>query len=183
MVKEYADGERVPIRLVQENGNTIELDATSIDMVVERIQSNFGIPFMSAKKFGIDLNQAAVMFEVQGVFTDEAGQEATSGAVAHIDFHQSQWALPVKQKGKSAGQSSKGEEQRGTYTTSEEQESPSVGELNYQNLIKRNKPTVHQSITKTVRMVVPMFGLMEQMITSLNHLNLHLIPLHLLYLQ
>ena len=103
MVKEYADGERVPIRLVQENGNTIELDATSIDMVVERIQSNFGIPFMSAKKFGIDLNQAAVMFEVQGVFTDEAGQEATSGAVAHIDFHQSQWALPVKQKGKSAG--------------------------------------------------------------------------------
>ena len=140
MVKNYADGERVPIRLVQENGDAIELDATSIDMVVERIQSNFGIPFMSAKKFGIDLNQAAVMFEVQGVFTDEAGQEATSGAVAHIDFHQSQWALPVKQKGKSAGQSSKGEEQRGTYTTSEEQESPSVGELNYLNLIKR-KPT------------------------------------------
>ena len=140
MVKEYADGERVPIRLVQENGNTIELDATSIDMVVERIQSNFGIPFMSAKKFGIDLNQAAVMFEVQGVFTDETGQEATSGAVAHIDFHQSQCALPVQQKGKSAGQSSKGEEQRGTYTTSEEQESPSVGELNYLNLIRR-KPT------------------------------------------
>ena len=140
MVKEYADGERVPIRLVQENGNTIELDATSIDMVVERIQSNFGIPFMSAKKFGIDLNQAAVMFEVQGVFTDEAGQEGASGAVAQIDFHQTQWAQPVRQKSGSSGQSSRGEEQRGTYTTSEGEGFESVGQKGY-NITHRPKPT------------------------------------------
>ena len=141
MVKNYADGERVPIRLVQENGDAIELDATSIDMVVERIQSNFGIPFMSAKKFGIDLNQAAVMFEVQGVFTDEAGQEATSGAVAHIDFHQTQWANPPKPGGRPSGQSSKGEEKQGTYTSSEEQEYESVGERNYGFIIKRDTTT------------------------------------------
>ena len=122
MVKNYADGERVPIRLVQENGDAIELDAISIDMVVERIQSNFGIPFMSAKKFGIDLNQAAVMFEVQGVFTDEAGQEATSGAVAQIDFHQTQVALPppTSPHSKGGGQSSKGEEKKGLYNEAEE---------------------------------------------------------------
>ena len=141
MVKNYADGERVPIRLVQENGDAIELDATSIDMVVERIQSNFGIPFMSAKKFGIDLNQAAVMFEVQGVFTDEAGQEATSGAVAHIDFHQTQWANPPKPGGRPSGQSSKGEEKQGTYTSFEEQEYESVGEQNYGFIVRRETTT------------------------------------------
>jgi hypothetical protein len=141
LVKNYADGERVPIRLVQENGDAIELDATSIDMVVERIQSNFGIPFMSAKKFGIDLNQAAVMFEVQGVFTDEAGQEATSGAVAHIDFHQTQWANPPKPGGRPSGQSSKGEEKQGTYTSSEEEEYESVGEKNYGFIVRRDTTT------------------------------------------
>ncbi len=138
MVKNYVDGERVPIRLVQENGDAIELDATSIDMVVERIQSNFGIPFMSAKKFGIDLNQAAVIFEVQGVFTDEAGQEATSGAVAHIDFHQTQVALPppTSPSSKGGGKTSKDEEKKGTYT-----EPYNEGEVNkaYQHAIRRNQ--------------------------------------------
>jgi len=123
LVKNYADGERVPIRLVQENGDFIELDATSIDMVVERIQSNFGIPFTQAKKFGIDLNQAAVAFEIQGVFTDEAGQEATSGAVAHVDFHQTQVALPppTSPHSKGGGQSSKDEESKGLYNEANEQ--------------------------------------------------------------
>ena len=48
-----ADGERVPVRLVQENGNTISLDATSIDIVVERQQSAFGIPLADAKKMAM----------------------------------------------------------------------------------------------------------------------------------
>ena len=117
----YAEGERVPIRLVQENGGFIELDATSIDMVVARIQSNFALPALDARKFGIDMNQAAVIFEVQGVFTDEPGQEATSGASAIIDFHQTQ--NPLMPKGSSyptspntGGQRSKEEERKGTYT-------------------------------------------------------------------
>jgi hypothetical protein len=83
-------GERVPIRLVKENGGTISLDATSIDMVVERQQSNFALPFMSATKMGIDLNQAAVSFEVQGVFADDSGQEESSQATLDIDFFQEQ---------------------------------------------------------------------------------------------
>ena len=81
-------GERVPIRLVKENGDTISLEATSIDMAVERVQSNFAIPLLQAKKIGIDLNQAAVAFEIQGVFTDDKGQEVSSQAKAIFDFYQ-----------------------------------------------------------------------------------------------
>jgi len=83
-------GERVPIRLVQENGETISLDATSIDMVIEREQSTFGISLFDAKKMSIDLNQAMVGFEIQGVFTDDEGQEVSSKAKATIDFHHTQ---------------------------------------------------------------------------------------------
>ena len=84
------EGERMPIRLVKENGDVISLDATSVDIVVERIQSNFGLPLTHATKMGIDLNQAAVNIEVQGVFTEDTGQEASSKATAQIDFHQPQ---------------------------------------------------------------------------------------------
>lgn len=83
----------MPIRLVQENGETISLDATSVDIVVERQVSNFGIPFFDAKKMGIDLNQASVSIEVQGVFADETGQEETAQSQAIIDFYQPQALL------------------------------------------------------------------------------------------
>jgi len=83
----------MPIRLVQENGETISLDATSVDIVVERQVSNFGIPFFDAKKMGIDLNQASVSIEVQGVFADETGQEESAQSQAIIDFYQPQALL------------------------------------------------------------------------------------------
>ena len=89
-VVRMAEGDRVPVRLVQENGNTISLDATSIDMVVERQQSAFGIPLADAKKMAIDLNQAVVGFEIQGVFADDEGQEASSQAKAVVDFNHTQ---------------------------------------------------------------------------------------------
>jgi len=91
-------GERFPIRLVQEDGGTISLDATSVDIVVERQQSNFGIPFFDARKMGIDLNQAQVSIEVQGIFADDLGQEQTAQAIATLDFYQPQqlvtWGQP-----------------------------------------------------------------------------------------
>lgn len=93
------EGERMPIRLVQENGDTISLDATSVDIVVERTQSNFGIPFYDAKKMGIDLNQASVNIEIQGVLADDDGQEQTAQATATLDFYQPQqivsWGQPI----------------------------------------------------------------------------------------
>lgn len=91
-------GERLPVRLTLENGNTIPLDVTHVDIMVERAQSNFGIPFFDAKKMGIDLNQAAVKIELQGIFADDLGQEQTAQAVATLDFYQPQqlitWGQP-----------------------------------------------------------------------------------------
>ena len=89
------EGERMPVRLVKENGDVISLDATSVDIVVERIQSNFGLPLAHATKMGIDLNQAAVSIEVQGVFTEDTGQEVSSKATADIDFNQPQQLMPA----------------------------------------------------------------------------------------
>ncbi len=93
------EGERLPIRLVQENGDTISLDATSVDIVVERVQSNFALPLLDAKKMGIDLNQSSVQIEIQGVLADDEGQEATAQATAILDFYQPQqvvtWGQPV----------------------------------------------------------------------------------------
>jgi len=92
-------GERMPVRLVQENGNTISLDATAIDIIVERRQSAFGLPFFDAKRMGIDLNQADVRVEISGVFADDVGQEQTAQAVATMDFYQPQqlvtWGQPI----------------------------------------------------------------------------------------
>lgn len=93
------EGERLPVRLVQENGDTISLDATSVDIVVERVQSNFGLQLLDAKKMGIDLNQSSVQIEIQGVLADDEGQEATAQATAILDFYQPQqlvtWGQPV----------------------------------------------------------------------------------------
>ena len=86
-------GERMPVRLVKENGDTISLDATSVDIVVERMQSNFGIPFFNASKMGIDLNQSVVAVEIQGVLADDVGQETTAQATALLDFNQPQQAF------------------------------------------------------------------------------------------
>lgn len=98
----------MPIRLVQENGETISLDATSVDIVVERQASNFGIPFFDAKKMGIDLNQASVAVEIQGVFADETGQEVTSQSQAIIDFYQPQQLISENANaGKGGGTSGK----------------------------------------------------------------------------
>jgi len=101
------EGERLPIRLVQENGDTISLDATSVDIVVERVQSNFALPLLDAKKMGIDLNQSSVQIEIQGVLADDEGQEATAQATAILDFYQPQqvvtWGQPVAGGGGTPG--------------------------------------------------------------------------------
>jgi len=97
------EGERMPVRLVQENGDTISLDATSIDIVVERQQSNFGIPFFDARKMAIDLNQTQVAVEINGILADEVGQEVTAQATATVDLYQPQqlvnWGQPINSGG------------------------------------------------------------------------------------
>ena len=78
--------QRVPIRLAQENGKRIDLDVHTMDINVRRIFSAFPIPFTGGFNAGIDLNQAAVEIELQGVFVDEPGQAASAKATASITF-------------------------------------------------------------------------------------------------
>ena len=78
--------QRVPIRLVQENGNRIDLDVHTMDMVVHRVFSAFPIPFTGGFNAGVDVNQASVEIELQGVFVDEPGQAESAKASATIEF-------------------------------------------------------------------------------------------------
>jgi hypothetical protein len=78
--------QRVPIRLAQENGKRIDLDVHTMDINVRRVFSAFPIPFTGGFNAGIDLNQAAVEIELQGVFVDEPGQAASAKATASITF-------------------------------------------------------------------------------------------------
>ena len=78
--------QRVPIRLVQENGNRIDLDVQTMDIVVHRVFSAFPIPFTGGFNAGVDVNQASVEIELQGVFVDEPGQTESAKASATIEF-------------------------------------------------------------------------------------------------
>jgi len=78
--------ERVPIRLAKENGERIDLDVHTMDLKVHRSFSAFPIPFTGGFNAGIDLNQASIEIELQGVFIDEPGQEESISATAKIEF-------------------------------------------------------------------------------------------------
>ena len=77
---------RLPVRLVQENGNTIPLNVTAYDITVERNHSQIPIPFANSKRLGIDLNMPQISVALTGVITDDDEVvEETSGAVGKID--------------------------------------------------------------------------------------------------
>lgn len=62
---------RLPVRLVREDGQTIELMVQEYDITVERSHSAFAIPFTDALKFGIDVNQPNVSVSLHGVLVDD----------------------------------------------------------------------------------------------------------------
>ena len=77
---------RLPVRLVQENGNTIPLNVTAYDITVSRNHSQIPIPFANSKRLGIDLNMPQISVALTGVIADDdevVGE--TSGAVGNID--------------------------------------------------------------------------------------------------
>jgi len=78
--------EQLPVRLVREDGDTIELLAHKVEFVVDRTSSAITTPFTDGAKFGIDLNMAAVMLELEGTFVDDKGQEKSEFATATMDF-------------------------------------------------------------------------------------------------
>jgi len=82
-----SDITRVPVRLAQEDGSTIELDVTSIDIVVERSNSQIAVPFRDGQRFGIDLNMPQISVALTGVLVDDEGTNVPAeGAKAEFDF-------------------------------------------------------------------------------------------------
>ena len=82
-----SDITRVPVRLAQEDGSTIELDVTSMDIVVERSNSQIAVPFRDGQRFGIDLNMPQISVALTGVLVDDEGTNVPAeGAKAEFDF-------------------------------------------------------------------------------------------------
>ena len=91
---------RVPVRLAQENGETIELDVTAMDIVVERSNSQIPIPFRDGQRFGIDMNMPQISVALTGVLVDDEGTNVpATGAKAEFDFGSTQFQSTVTNAG------------------------------------------------------------------------------------
>tara|TARA_R100001510_G_scaffold54757_1_gene57813 strand:+ start:140 stop:1339 length:1200 start_codon:yes stop_codon:yes gene_type:complete len=79
-----------PIRLVQDNGNLIELNATNIAFTVDRGVTPHSLPALGGRRFSIDLNKNKSLIVVEGVFTDDTQESGARRASGLIDFSVSQ---------------------------------------------------------------------------------------------
>ena len=79
-----------PIRLVQDNDNLIELDATSITFTVDRGVTPHSLPALGGRRFSIDLNKNKSLIVVEGVFTDDKQASGAKRASGLVDFSVSQ---------------------------------------------------------------------------------------------
>ena len=79
-----------PIRLVQENGGLIELDATSITFTVDRGMSPHSLPAFGGRRYSIDLNKNKSLIVVEGIFADDKQSSGGVSASAIMDFSVSQ---------------------------------------------------------------------------------------------
>jgi len=78
--------DRLPIRLVREDGETIDLTAHTVEMVVDKQSSAWTTPFTDSFKASIDLNMSHVLIEMSGTFIDDRGQEKSEFSTAKFDF-------------------------------------------------------------------------------------------------
>ena len=87
-------GNGVPIRLVQEDGNLINLTATRLTMSVERRVGSHPMKFMGSGRWSLDLNQNTAVILIDGVFVDDqVGETIGSNHEAHIDFAGNEFSL------------------------------------------------------------------------------------------
>ena len=78
---------KLPVRLVQENGNVINLDVTNYNFVIYRNHSQIPIPLRAGQNVGIDINMPQIAIGLSGVLTDDAAtNDAGAGAVGEVDF-------------------------------------------------------------------------------------------------
>ena len=78
----------IPIRLIQENGNTIELDATTMVLSTSRKVGGSAIPFTGSKRIGMDLNINKAMINIQGIIADDREGTKSTAHSATINFGQ-----------------------------------------------------------------------------------------------
>lgn len=75
-----------PIRLVQDNGNLIELDATSMTLTTTRKVGGSPLPFSGSQRFGIDMNLNQAMINIQGVIADDREGTKNVSSFSTINF-------------------------------------------------------------------------------------------------
>ena len=76
----------LPIRLVQENGKLIELDATSMTLTTERKVGGAPMPFTGSLRFGADFNVNTALINIQGVIVDDRDGSSSAKADSLINF-------------------------------------------------------------------------------------------------
>ena len=76
----------LPIRLVQENGKLIELDATSMTLTTERKAGGAPIPFTGSLRMGADFNVNTALINIQGVIVDDREGSSSAKANAIVNF-------------------------------------------------------------------------------------------------
>jgi len=77
-----------PIRLVKNNGDTIDLVCTTLTMNVQRGVSPITLPFLGATRLGFDLNLPSSVISMEGYITDDDKFSSGGAVAAHaiIDF-------------------------------------------------------------------------------------------------
>jgi len=81
-----AESNGTPIRLVQENGNLIELEATTFALTTERDVVPKSLPAAGGARFAIDLNKSRSVIIVQGVISDDRFTTGAAFAQGVVDF-------------------------------------------------------------------------------------------------
>lgn len=81
-----AEANGTPIRLVKDNKELIELEATSIVLTVDRDVDVTPLPVSGGRRFAIDLNKNRSIIVIEGVFTDDRQTNSSTAATALIDF-------------------------------------------------------------------------------------------------
>jgi len=75
-----------PIRLVQENGDLIELDAQSMVMTTSRKVGGSALPLTGSRRIGLDMNVNSAMINVQGIIADDREESGATSATALLNF-------------------------------------------------------------------------------------------------
>lgn len=81
-----AESNGTPIRLVQENGNLIELEATTFALTTEREVTPTSYPALGGARLAIDLNKSRALIVMQGVISDDRFTTGAAFAQGLVDF-------------------------------------------------------------------------------------------------